>query len=328
MPTALKWILTGLGVVAVAVCGSAIVLRSIALPNQTVLFFVVLSPYIMAGTVLAALILSVICRQLWLAVLTSVVAAIALVGQLAFYYFGTSPEERASVNLRVLSANLRYGEAEPQFLLNLARNRADLLAVQELTPETVRALSDSRIGVEFPYSVLYPGPGATGIGLWSRYPIERVPLNRVKEVGLIVARVRVPGVRNDPLFASVHVAAPVPDRIDEWRNGLREMAVAFDELDDTGPGGAVIAAGDYNSTPDMRNFRDLLTNGYQDAVNETGSGWAPTYPSDKPYPPVITIDHALVRGASARSVDTIDVPGSDHRAILVNIQIPVDPTAS
>ncbi len=38
--------------------------------------------------------------------------------------------------------------------------------------------------------------------------------------------------------------------------------------------------GDYNSTTDMRQFRDLLTDGYHDAVEQTGSGFAPTFPAD------------------------------------------------
>lgn len=52
----------------------------------------------------------------------------------------------------------------------------------------------------------------------------------------------------------------------------------------------------------MQQFRDLLTDGYHDAVEQTGSGFAPTYPSDTWFPPVITIDHALTRNAVASSM--------------------------
>jgi endonuclease/exonuclease/phosphatase (EEP) superfamily protein YafD len=93
-----------------------------------------------------------------------------------------------------------------------------------------------------------------------------------------------------------------------------------------GPG-AVIVGGAYNSTPDMRQFRDLLTHGYHDAVEQTGSGFAPTYPPDTWFPPVITIDHVLTRNAIACWIMTIDVPGSDHRSLLANSAIPVDPVS-
>jgi endonuclease/exonuclease/phosphatase (EEP) superfamily protein YafD len=78
----------------------------------------------------------------------------------------------------------------------------------------------------------------------------------------------------------------------------------------------------------MRQFRDLLTNGYRDAVEQTGAGFAPTFPSNRWYPPVITIDHILTRNASASPVGTIEVPGSDHRALLATVRVPLDPTAS
>ena len=82
------------------------------------------------------------------------------------------------------------------------------------------------------------------------------------------------------------------------------------------------------STPDTRQFRDLLTNGHHDAVEQTGSGFAPAYPSDAWFPPVITIDHVLTRNAVASSIMTIDVPGSDHRSLLANIAVPVDPVST
>jgi endonuclease/exonuclease/phosphatase (EEP) superfamily protein YafD len=296
--------------------------------SQHVLLAVVLSPYLMAGSLLAAFVLSAVTRMWLLTGLTAVVTVIAMAGQVSFYYAGRQSETRDAVNVRVLSANLRYGLADAHFLHDLARNHADLLAVQELTKEEVRRLSDDGIGVEFPYSVLYPGASATGIGLWSRYPLHRVPLKRVKNVGLIAAQLRIPGVRNDPVFASVHVPAPVPDVVDKWRTGMRRIEIALNELNDTGPGGAVIAAGDFNSTIDQVDYRDLFDYGYQDAVHQSGAGWAPTYPGNESYPPVLTIDHALIRGATATSVETISVPESDHRAILVDVSIPKDPTAS
>ena len=78
----------------------------------------------------------------------------------------------------------------------------------------------------------------------------------------------------------------------------------------------------------MRQFRDLLTNGYRDAVEQTGAGFAPTFPSHPWYPPLVTIDHVLTRHAVASSIRTIDVLGSDHRSLLATIDVALDPTAS
>lgn len=99
----------------------------------------------------------------------------------------------------------------------------------------------------------------------------------------------------------------------------------MNNLAETAGQGAVIVAGDFNSTPDMRQFRDLLTNGYRDAVEQTGAGFAPTFPSNKWFPPVLVIDHVLTRNAAASSIQTVDIPGSDHRALLATVHVPLDP---
>ncbi len=51
-------------------------------------------------------------------------------------------------------------------------------------------------------------------------------------------------------------------------------------------------------------------------------------PSNRKIPPLITIDHILTRNAAAESVRTINVPGSDHRALLATIRVPIDPPSA
>ena len=63
-------------------------------------------------------------------------------------------------------------------------------------------------------------------------------------------------------------------------------------------------------------------------VEQTGAGFAPTFPSDPWLSPLITIDHVLTRHAAAASVRTVYVDGSDHRALLATVEVPLDPTAS
>jgi endonuclease/exonuclease/phosphatase (EEP) superfamily protein YafD len=84
----------------------------------------------------------------------------------------------------------------------------------------------------------------------------------------------------------------------------------------------MIIAGDFNSTPDMQQFRDLLTNGYRDAADQTGAGFVPTFPSDSWLPPALEIDHVLTRGATATSLTAVTIAGSDHRGLLTTVRIP------
>ena len=142
---------------------------------------------------------------------------------------------------------------------------------------------------------------------------------------------QIPGMSYDRVLAGVHVYSPVSDRqntVEDWRNVMAGAKAQLDNFAAAAGPGAVIVGGDYNSTPDMRQFRDLLTDGYRDAVEQTGSGFAPTFPTDTRFPPVITIDHVLTRNAVASSVMTIEMPGSDHRSLLATVRVPLAPAGS
>ena len=150
--------------------------------------------------------------------------------------------------------------------------------------------------------------------------------SRVQQVRRRIRRLRI-----DPVVASVHIINPLAfywTAFDEWRGGIVAAKARMEGLAEIAGVGAVIDGGDFNSTPDMRQFRDLLTNGYQDAVDQTGAGFAPTFPSYFGLPPLITIDHLLTRNAAVSSMRTIDVSGSDHRALLATVKVPLDPVAS
>jgi endonuclease/exonuclease/phosphatase family metal-dependent hydrolase len=84
--------------------------------------------------------------------------------------------------------------------------------------------------------------------------------------------------------------------------------------------GAVLAAGDFNSTNDIREFRGMLTDGYRDAAEQAGAPFAPTYPADR-FTPVIAIDHVLTRNATGTGVQTVRVPGTDHMALIVDVAL-------
>ncbi|WP_240163508.1 endonuclease/exonuclease/phosphatase family protein [Mycolicibacterium sphagni] len=285
----------------------------------------------MSFVALTGLALAVLGRRILLIVLAAVVLAASLAVQIPWYYFGRPTDVGAHQNIRVLSSNLRYGQADPAFVVNLAKENADVITVAELTPEAVQRLKRSGIESTFPYANLDPKPGPGGIGMWSRYPLDSLSALRLSPFVITAARLQVPGLRFEPLLASLHVQSPVTgdtNTVDEWRSGMASAKAQLDSLAATAGPAAVIIGGDYNSTPDMRQFRDLLTNGYRDAVEQSGSGFAPTFPADWPFPPVITIDHVLTRNAASESVRTIEVPGSDHRALLTTVRVPIDPTAS
>lgn len=240
-----------------------------------------------------------------------------------WYYFGKPPDGGEHVDVRLLSANLRLGRADVASFVELARASADAITLSEMTPHWVRRFHATGIRTEFSYSVLVPAPGAGGFGLWSRFPLDVV--TPMKGGAMIAARVQIPGMRVEPVIASLHIINPLAfhgKAFEEWRSGIAAAKERMAGLADAAGPVAVFVAGDFNSTPDMRQFRDLRIGGYRDAVEQTGAGYAPTFPSYPLIPPLVTIDHVLTRNAGVSSIRTIDLPGSDHRALLATVDLP------
>ncbi|MDP9384420.1 MAG: endonuclease/exonuclease/phosphatase family protein, partial [Actinomycetota bacterium] len=211
--------------------------------------------------------------------------------------------------VRVLSANVLGGSVPAPRLVGLARReRADVLAVQELTPEL-----DARLRRAFAHRVADPRADYTGTGIYSRFPLKRVPSPRGTEAAMSAAVAREPsGLRFT--VVSVHPPPPVRSRLARWRRDLRALPPAAR----SGP--PLVLAGDFNATLDHAELRRLLDTGYADAAAETGDGLATTWRTGRLLPPPVTIDHVLAeRPVEARRVDVHDLPPSDHRAVLAEL---------
>lgn len=308
----------------------AMVARAKPITNAPSMILAVGSPYALLVGLVGAL-LAIFHRRRVIAALAVATLVMSLTIQVSWYYLGSPEKSAPHIEIRVLSSNLRKGQADAAVLVQLAKGSADVITVAELTPQAVQHLKRAGITTAFRYSHLLPAEGSAGIGIWSRYPLTALTVPRHRAVKMPAARVDVPGVRFDPLLASVHVYSPVAgerNTVSNWRIGMTGAKAQLRTFERIAGPAAVIVGGDYNSTPDMRQFRDLLTDGYDDAVHQSGAGFAPTYPADAWFPPLLTLDHVLTRNAAAASVQTITIPGSDHRALLATIEVPLDPTAS
>ncbi len=138
----------------------------------------------------------------------------------------------------------------------------------------------------FPYRALDARPGGAGVGIYSRYPLADVSRIAGYELAMVQARIRVDGVAKDTTVMSVHLAAPWPQPIDGWHRDYGRFARTLADLAAKSEGGAILIGGDFNSTIDMRPYRELLTNGYRDAAEQAGAGRELTYPANRRIPPV------------------------------------------
>ncbi|TRW82703.1 endonuclease/exonuclease/phosphatase family protein [Mycolicibacterium sp. 018/SC-01/001] len=315
---------TVLGLLGLAVAAAGMAVRFLPLSNQPLLIAAAAAPYLLLAAPVSAVLLLV--GRRWLLVVVAVALTVATVLLYLPRYRAPAAAQLPTVSVRVLTTNLAMGQVDTASYSALAGQRADIVAVQEMTPQAAAGLSRAGLDTVFPYRVIVPAEVASGIGIWSRFPI--VDSGRIDGYSLpmIGTRIRIPGVRVDATVLSVHLAAPWPQDIRHWRDDIARLPQTLSELGRTAGAGAVIVAGDYNSTADMAPFRALLTGGYSNAV--AGGGLLRTYPQNRFVPPLLGIDHILVKNADAQSVSTVDVAGTDHLGLLATVRLPVDMTAS
>lgn len=310
------YLVAAVGVLLTAV---ALISRLIPVTDHNILFVVSYSPYLLIGSAIAALVLLVTRRWLTAAIAVTLTAA-AVAAELPLF-IATTPAP-ATTPVRVLSANVRVGQADPRALIELAATNADVVAVQELTPGLADTLDKSGITDTFPYQALDPGEYGHGVGIWSRYPITKSSHIEGYRLKAIRSDIAVPGTSGDTVFVNIHLPGPWPQPIDAWREEIDRLPTTLGEITDQAGGRPVVVAGDFNSTYDMAPFRKLLTGGYRDGAEQAGAGLIRTFPADGSGPPRFGIDHVLTYNATAADVHTIRIPGSDHLGLLATVYLP------
>jgi endonuclease/exonuclease/phosphatase (EEP) superfamily protein YafD len=309
-PYLLAWFAFLIGVVALSA-------KFVPVINHAVLFFAAFAPYLsVGGAAASAVVLLVMKRPGW-AVVPLVLTVVAVALQFPLF---SSATPGTGPTVRVLTVNAMEGAADPAELAGAARERADLLAVQELTTELAGDLGD-RLAQDFPFRALNPGTSATGTGIWSRYPIVSSRRLPGYQLGATSATVRVPGAASDAVVLCVHVVGPWPYPIDSWRQEFARLPQSLDEAARAAGSGAAIVTGDFNATRSMAPYRRLLRDGYRDAADLSGAGLAPTYPAGRAIPPLLGIDHILIRNSSASGVHTVRIPGTDHLGLAATVHL-------
>ncbi|MFC4081345.1 endonuclease/exonuclease/phosphatase family protein [Amycolatopsis samaneae] len=305
------WVTFLLTLVLLALAGVA-ALRFVGFDgNWYVIAPLSLTPYVVPVGVLLA-VLAMLLRRWWIGVLALMVAgavAALVVPRLS------AIDQRAAHGrtLRVLASNLYIGSADPREVVNLVRaNQVDVLNLVELTPDVLRRLDEAGLFTLLPYRVLHTDPGVEGSGIVSRFPLAETHLagdSSVKQPG---ARVDL----GDGVVVEVVAVHPIAPDIDSrrWERELKDLSAA------EGEHGIRILAGDFNATLDHAAFRTVLSRGYLDAAEQRGDALTPTWHTAAP---LVALDHVVVdRRAAVRDFRVFKVPGSDHRAVYAEIQLP------
>lgn len=325
----LRWLLlSALLVVLLVPAGLITVARMFDVPGGTGVRLVAFTPY--AGLLYAVALLPL----LWAAWRGRGLArgaargltVVAVLGLLVHAYWASGPflgsstaEASARGHLRVMTSNLRLGQADAVEVVGVAVERdVDVLVLEEVTPRALVGLRTAGIRRVLGYSAGHAEPGPGGTLVFSTHPLRNV--QRLDTAfGSYLMDVRLP--RGSVHLLAVHPRPPIGDAR-AWRADQRTVRQAARSRQ-----GRTMIVGDFNATMDHAPLRELVGRGYDDAATEARSGWQPTWPSagevspfGVPVPSIIPIDHVFLSvGLRALSTESVTVDGTDHRALVASV---------
>jgi endonuclease/exonuclease/phosphatase (EEP) superfamily protein YafD len=234
----------------------------------------------------------------------------------AAYVGPATASAKEGTTFRVMTANLKLGQADASQVVKAAvDHRVDVLVLDEVTPQVLGRMRAAGLDRAYPRSAGKPADGPAGTMVFSRGTISGVHRIDTEFAGYAM-RVRVASRSVDLL--AVHPRPPL-GHARGWAadlNAVRAAAVAQH--------GPALVVGDFNATLDHLPMRDLQGRGFDDAATQATSGWQPTWPAagevrvlGVAVPSLVQLDHVLVdRGLHAVRTESIEITGSDHRAVL------------
>ncbi|MGY0499133.1 endonuclease/exonuclease/phosphatase family protein [Nocardia sp. FBN12] len=274
------------------------------------------APYLMGGAVLGAV--GFAATRQWIATGVAVaVAGIGIATQAPLYFAEPGGDGQP---IMAMQANLLFDGADPNVVVDQVRARdIAILTVNELTRTAVDSLSSAGLDQLLPHRYLAPGQTASGTGIWSRFPLSDTVEYDGYVLNQISATATVPEIGPVTIYA-FHPVPPVYDT-GVWADELSRLHEILRRSPADRP---AIVGGDFNATYDHARFRAMASGRFADAAIQAGAGHLVTYPTDKPIPPLVGIDHFLLAGAHATTVETVDLPGADHRALVARIVLDAD----
>jgi endonuclease/exonuclease/phosphatase (EEP) superfamily protein YafD len=254
-------------------------------------------------------------KRLVVGLITLLVALmIALHGSWLGPLFIPDGRPAATSEFRVLSVNVLGGAADARRLADSARY-ADVVVLLEYEPDALEELDRFGWSERFPHQVGADERGVNGSAIFSRFPLSDTELLPQTTFQQWIATAEVPEI-GPVRVMGVHPCNPYcgSTTFNSEHRLIRRIA---DEQPKDRP---LIVAGDFNAVDDHGPMQDLRADGLRSATDVAGSGWLPTYPAGRRFPPLIPIDHILINDhLTATDVRTVAAPGSDHLGLLATL---------
>lgn len=223
------------------------------------------------------------------------------------------PSAASYTGLRVLQMNvLQPNTAHDAAIVQALESDADLISVQEVSPEWAQALQ-SGLQRRYPYVHIEPRTDCYGIALFSKHPFQAVRTITMRGDPFVEAYVEVHG--RPVRMLAVHATSPISYGHFRRRNDQLELLGRYVARDDT----ATILIGDLNTVPWDQAFRRFCSRSGLHSLTPLSHR---TWPSVGPFA-VIPLDHVLATdGISSTTIRTVPIKGSDHRALIADLQLP------
>lgn len=269
-------------------------------------------PWLLAPTGLA-LLLALLAR--WR---TGMVWALLVLAFLAWFVepYGRVDEPGGTplAELRVLTSNVEFGRGTAALVPEIRRHRPDIVFVEECE-YTCQATLRREFGTAYPYRQAVVAGGSEGSVVLSRLPLTGTD-GVGGEMGMPGAVADVRG--HDVRLQLAHPMPPLPGQVGVWRRELGRLRSAAADRSGT----PMILAGDFNASQDHAAFRRILDTGLRDTARLADHDRTPSWPSRTAPAFGAQIDHVLVSEEfSANSARFLDLAGTDHRALLVDITL-------
>lgn len=229
---------------------------------------------------------------------------------------------------RILSANLKSGGADPEAFVNLVASLSvDVLAVQELSFEQAEPLAEL-----FEYGEIDPSDHYIGRALLCRYPVnvQRIPMTwgfgqtvrlETKHWNHVSGPVEIVNLH----IAAPHMVTPKPGPVLRWHQA-REIDAYLEQADrEQEPVSARLMVGDFNSTPGWPWYQRMSSRFSDAPAAFAAKSGAPTKPTWGPKPggrKLLRIDHGFTEGLEIEGVEVLEIAGSDHSALVMDLTHP------
>jgi endonuclease/exonuclease/phosphatase (EEP) superfamily protein YafD len=311
---------TGLGLVRAIVQFAAVGLLAITLlslagrPRFLELLTHFRLQYVLAAVV--ALVALVICRSPVFAGFALIAAVVNSYYLVPYYFRSPSVAQRPAVRLKLMLANVLYGNSGYRKLLDqIADEQPDVVVLQEFT---VRWLAGTEsLKITYPYSFVRERPRGAGIAVFSRHPMSETVAIRfdASERAGVFTRLDVEGTSITLL--TIHPSTPMTGEKFAQRNSQLVQSAARIRMTK----GPRILLGDLNTSIFSPYFKDLVRDsGMRDA--RLGFGLLNSWPHPLPEFLRIPIDHCLVSsGVEVVGIKTGKGFGSDHLPLVVELAV-------